>query len=164
IAVTTNQHLIVHDLLLLGSQVNTTDHWGRSPLHVCAEKGLTPLHMAVNSYNRLVRELRDLSTTCSLVAMELARRKRQYVDCVKTLLLMGARGNTALHAVCSGACHHGVMAAVVALLRKGADPSARNLENDQPVHLVPSGPIGDKVQKMMKRKKNNVIYLTAPKL
>lgn len=34
-----NQHLIVQDLVSLGAQVNTTDCWGRTPLHVCAEKG-----------------------------------------------------------------------------------------------------------------------------
>lgn len=39
IAVATNQHLIVHDLLVHGAQINILDFWGRSPLHVCAEKG-----------------------------------------------------------------------------------------------------------------------------
>lgn len=38
-AVAANQHLIVQDLVNLGAQVNTTDCWGRTPLHVCAEKG-----------------------------------------------------------------------------------------------------------------------------
>ncbi|CAL8290872.1 unnamed protein product [Lota lota] len=123
IAVITNQHLIVQDLLLLGAKVNSRDHWGRSPLHVCAERGyaltletirktlsfgdckpinielvnyegLTPLHVAVSSYNSLVRELRKLSAKCSLVAMELARRKEQYINCVRTLLLMGAQCGT----------------------------------------------------------------------
>ncbi|CAL8308055.1 unnamed protein product [Merluccius merluccius] len=217
IAVLTDQHLIVQDLLLLGAKVNTNDHWGRSPLHVCAEKGhvltlqtihktlgkmqpididlfnyegLTPLHVAVISYNCLVRELRELSTVPTLIAMELTRRKQQYIDCVKTLLVMGAQcgrkdlkngktslhfaseeaneelfhiilnhpssssivnemtysGNTALHIVCSLACDHGILEAVMALLRNGADSSAKNLENDQPVHLVPGGPIGVMVQ------------------
>ncbi|KAG7480329.1 NF-kappa-B inhibitor zeta-like [Solea senegalensis] len=39
IATVTNQHLIVHDLLTFGAQINTCDSWGRSPLHICAEKG-----------------------------------------------------------------------------------------------------------------------------
>lgn len=39
IAAATNQHFIVHDLLVHGAQINTRDLWGRSPLHVCAEKG-----------------------------------------------------------------------------------------------------------------------------
>lgn len=31
-------------------------------------------------------------------------------------------------------------------MRKGADPSTRNLENEQPVHLVPDGPVGEQVR------------------
>lgn len=36
--------------------------------------------------------------------------------------------------------------AVKLLMRKGADPSARNLENEQPVHLVSDGPVGEEVR------------------
>lgn len=36
--------------------------------------------------------------------------------------------------------------AVRLLMRKGADPSARNLENEQPVHLVPDSPVGVEVR------------------
>ncbi|CAG00882.1 unnamed protein product, partial [Tetraodon nigroviridis] len=39
IAAATNNHLIVRDLLTHGAKVNTRDLWGRSPLHVCAQKG-----------------------------------------------------------------------------------------------------------------------------
>ena len=39
VSVVANQHLITQDLLFLGAQVNTLDVWGRSPLHVCADKG-----------------------------------------------------------------------------------------------------------------------------
>ncbi|KAJ3584702.1 hypothetical protein NHX12_015197 [Muraenolepis orangiensis] len=145
IAVLTNQHLIVQDLLQLGASVNTRDHWGRSPLHVCAERGhvlslqtihntlllgdgqpieidlfnyegMTPLHVAVTSFNRLVRELRGLERgVCSLVAMELARRRRWYMDIVHTLLLTGAQcgtkdqknGKTSLHLAVGGFHRHG---------------------------------------------------------
>lgn len=41
VSVAANQHLIAQDLLSLGAQVNTTDCWGRTPVHVCAEKGHT---------------------------------------------------------------------------------------------------------------------------
>lgn len=41
VSVAANQHLIAQDLLSLGAQLNTVDYWGRSPLHVCAEKGHT---------------------------------------------------------------------------------------------------------------------------
>lgn len=30
-------------------------------------------------------------------------------------------------------------------MRRGADPSAKNLENEQPAHLVPEGERGDQV-------------------
>lgn len=39
IAAATNNHLIVRDLLTHGANVNTHDLWGRSLLHVCAQKG-----------------------------------------------------------------------------------------------------------------------------
>lgn len=39
IAAATNNHLIVRDLLTHGANVNAHDLWGRSPLHVCAQKG-----------------------------------------------------------------------------------------------------------------------------
>ncbi|XP_061571745.1 NF-kappa-B inhibitor zeta [Cololabis saira] len=118
IAAATNQHLIVGDLLSHGAQINTRDMWGRSPLHVCAEKGhflslqaicktltgtgqlidvemfnydgLTPLHAAVLSHNALVRETRLLENPCSYKIMEMARRRRIHVECLKTLLNMGA--------------------------------------------------------------------------
>ncbi|KAI3366125.1 hypothetical protein L3Q82_009946 [Scortum barcoo] len=133
IATASNQHLIVQDLLGLGAQVDTRDLWGRSPLHVCAEKGhflslqniwrtvmergstidvemfnydgFTPLHAAVMSHNAVVKELGSLENPCSYMAMELVERKKTFVECVKTLLLMGASfgtkdlksGRTCLH-------------------------------------------------------------------
>lgn len=38
------------------------------------------------------------------------------------------------------------MDAVRLLLRRGADPSIKNLENEQPAQLVPDGPLGDQVR------------------
>lgn len=35
--------------------------------------------------------------------------------------------------------------AVQLLMRRGADPSIKNLENEQPIQLVPEGPVGDQV-------------------
>lgn len=37
--------------------------------------------------------------------------------------------------------------AVRLLLRRGADPGTKNLENEQAAQLVPEGPMGDQVQK-----------------
>uniref|UniRef100_A0A8C0H7C7 NFKB inhibitor delta n=1 Tax=Chelonoidis abingdonii TaxID=106734 RepID=A0A8C0H7C7_CHEAB len=59
---------------------------------------------------------------------------------------MKAHGNTALHmaaALPSPPCQESL---VQLLLSRGADPSARNLENEQPAHLLPPGPTGDQVR------------------
>ncbi|KAG7239333.1 hypothetical protein INR49_029321 [Caranx melampygus] len=121
IAAATNQHLIVQDLLAHGAQINTRDLWGRSPLHgiwrslsggrqpidieLCSYDGLTPLHAAVLSHNAAVKEERCLKNPCSYMAAELGQRRQMFVECVKTLLLMGASygakdlksGRTCLH-------------------------------------------------------------------
>ncbi|XP_076580146.1 NF-kappa-B inhibitor zeta-like [Chaetodon auriga] len=224
IAVATNQHLIVHDLLTHGAQINTRDLWGRSPLHVCAEKGhllslqsiwrtlmgsgqqidvemvnydgLTPLHVAVLSHNAVVKELRTLENPCSFMTNELLQRRHTHVECVQTLLLMGASlgtedlksgrtclhmaseeanvellniflhhpsslsvvnvqtfsGNTALHVVSSLQNHKSQAEAVKLLMRRGGDPGMRNVENELPSQLVPEGPTGQQVQKILKGK------------
>lgn len=55
-------------------------------------------------------------------------------------------GNTALHVAASLQYRVSQLDAVRLLMRKGADPSARNLENEQPVHLVPDGLVGEQVK------------------
>lgn len=54
-------------------------------------------------------------------------------------------GNTALHITSSLQGRKEQVNAVRLLMRKGADPSAKNLENEQPAHLVPEGERGDQV-------------------
>ncbi|XP_068612602.1 NF-kappa-B inhibitor zeta [Brachionichthys hirsutus] len=118
LAAAADQHTIVRDLLLHGAQVDARDLWGRSPVHVCAEKGhllslqsiwkamapgrqpidvdafnyngLTPLHAAVASHNAAVKELRLTGRACLTATVELLQRKRVSVECIKILLLMGA--------------------------------------------------------------------------
>lgn len=120
IAVATNQYLIVCDLLQHGAQVNTRDVWGRSPLHVCVEKGhywslksifktlsessqcydidmanydgLTPLHTAVLSHNAVIRELARLEKFSDTEA--LVKKGHKYFECIKILLKMGASCGT----------------------------------------------------------------------
>uniref|UniRef100_A0A665X492 Nuclear factor of kappa light polypeptide gene enhancer in B-cells inhibitor, zeta n=2 Tax=Echeneis naucrates TaxID=173247 RepID=A0A665X492_ECHNA len=139
IAAAANQYLIVHDLLTHGAQINTRDLWGRTALHVCAEKGhylslqsirktqpdgdqqidtecfnydgMTPLHVAVLSHNAVVKEQRRLGNPSVDKAAELVQRRQTFVECVKTLLLMGAShrtkdqksGRSCLHIASEGA-------------------------------------------------------------
>ncbi|KAG9492386.1 hypothetical protein GDO78_000733 [Eleutherodactylus coqui] len=220
VAVAANQHLIVQDLVSLGAQVSTTDHWGRTPLHVCAEKGysqvlqaiqksvsagnqyidvdatnydgLTPLHCAVIAHNAVVQRLQFGIPASD----DLLMKNKAMVDTVKTLIHMGAtvesrdrksgrtalhlaceeanlelmslflelpnslhfinakayNGNTALHVAASLQSKRAHAGAVRLLMRKGADPSARNLENEQPVHLVSDGAVGEEIRRVLKGK------------
>ncbi|MBN3283038.1 IKBZ inhibitor, partial [Polyodon spathula] len=224
VAVAANQHLIVQDLLSLGAQINTADCWGRTPLHVCAEKGhaqaiqaiqkgvlengqqldleainydgMTALHRAVVSHNAGVQELQKTLQPRSPYIQGLLIKNKRLVDCIKTLLQMGAtihakdrksgrtavhiaaeeanlellqlfldqpdcltivnsklyNGNTALHIAASLQNRVAQLDAVRLLMRKGADPSSRNLENEQPQNLVPDGPVGEQVRRILKGK------------
>ncbi|XP_073471054.1 NF-kappa-B inhibitor zeta [Aquarana catesbeiana] len=224
VAVAANHHLIVQDLISLGAQLNTTDYWGRTPLHVCAAKGysqvlqaiqkgilatnqyidvditnydgLTPLHCAVVAHNAIVQQLQLYQQNCSPATEELLLKNKAMVDTVKALLQMGAsveakdrksgrsalhlaceeanlelmsiflempnclnfinakayNGNTALHIAASLQHRRAHVGAVKLLMRKGADPSARNLENEQPVHLVSDGPVGEMIRRVLKGK------------
>ncbi|KAG5851604.1 hypothetical protein ANANG_G00053410 [Anguilla anguilla] len=216
VSMAANQHLIVQDLLSMGAQINTMDRWGRSPLHVCAEKGhaqtlqavhktlqstihqlnmeavnyegLTALHTAVLSHNAVLQEL-AVAPPHSAQTQALLQRRKALGECVSTLLLMGASyrtkdhksgrtalhmaaeeanvellrlfldqpdslaavnakaysGNTALHLVSALQGRVTQVDAVKLLMRRGADPSIKNLENEQPAQLVPEGPAGDQV-------------------
>ncbi|KAK9402275.1 ANK domain-containing protein [Crotalus adamanteus] len=224
VAVAANQHLIVQDLVSLGAQVNTTDCWGRTPLHVCAEKGhaqvlqaiqkgaivsnqyvdlegtnyegLTALHCAVVVHNAVVHELQGQQSPHTPEVQELRLKSKKLADTIKYLIQMGAsveardrksgrsalhlaaeeanvellrlflelpnylsfinakayNGNTALHVAASLQHRMTQLDAVRLLMRKGADPSARNLENEQPVHLVPDSPVGVEIRRILKGK------------
>uniref|UniRef100_A0A3B1JN75 NFKB inhibitor zeta n=1 Tax=Astyanax mexicanus TaxID=7994 RepID=A0A3B1JN75_ASTMX len=217
VSVAANQHLIAQDLLSLGAQVNTADCWGRSPLHVCAEKGhtltlqaiqramdnngqrvnveavnydgLTALHIAVLSHNAVVQELSRIGAPQSPQTTALMQRRKLLGECINTLLQMGAsygttdrksgrtalhmaaeeanvellrlfldqpnsftvvnakayNGNTALHVAAAQQGRQAQVHAVQLLMRRGADPSSKNLENEQPIQLVPEGTVGDQV-------------------
>ncbi|TRY92725.1 hypothetical protein DNTS_024813 [Danionella cerebrum] len=221
ICVAADHHLIAQDLLSIGAEISTADSWGRTPLHVCAEKGhtqtlqviekysqcsgrpidtepfdfqgLTPLHVAVMSHNSVLLELRGHVTANQI--MLLKQKRKQLTECVNILLRLGASlmtqdlksgrtalhmaaedsnlellkifldqpnyytiinaktfsGNTALHLACARSLRCSPdqsqthVDSVKLLLRRGADPALRNLENEQPCQLVQPGPNGDQV-------------------
>uniref|UniRef100_H3AE08 NF-kappa-B inhibitor zeta n=1 Tax=Latimeria chalumnae TaxID=7897 RepID=H3AE08_LATCH len=224
VAIAANQHLIVQDLVAFGAQVNTTDCWGRTPFHVCAEKGhtqvlqavqkgviangqqidleatnydgMTALHCAVLAHNAVMHELQLHQQPHSPEVQELIMKRKNLAETVKTLIQMGTsveakdrksgrtavhlaaeeanvellriflelsnclsfvnekayNGNTALHVAASLQYRMSQLDAVRLLMRKGADPSAKNLENEQPIHLVPDGPLGEQVRRVLKGK------------
>ncbi|XP_066562373.1 NF-kappa-B inhibitor zeta isoform X2 [Amia ocellicauda] len=224
VSVAANQHLIVQDLLNLGAQINTADCWGRTPLHVCAEKGysltlkaiqravqangkhldleainfdgMTALHTAVLSHNAVVQELHRAQQPRSPHVQDLLQKRKLLGECVSTLLHMGAsfkakdrksghtvlhmaaeeanvellrlfldqpdslsvvndktyNGNTALHIASALQNRMAQVDAVRLLMRKGGDPSAKNLENEQPAQLTPEGPVGEQVRRILKGK------------
>lgn len=57
-----------------------------------ALSGQTPLQAAVQSHNAVVKELRKQDSLPQ--KMELLKRKKLYLECIKILLLMGASVGT----------------------------------------------------------------------
>lgn len=56
--------------------------------------GFTPLHAAVMCHNAVVKEISTFESPCSYMAKELAQRRQMYIECIKTLLFMGASYGT----------------------------------------------------------------------
>ncbi|KAG9348548.1 hypothetical protein JZ751_002284 [Albula glossodonta] len=72
---------------------------------------------------------------------------------VPDFINMKAHGNTALHMAAALQNESQQEAIVRLLLACGADPSIRNLDNEQPVHLVQPGAAGEKIQALLRRGK-----------
>uniref|UniRef100_A0AAQ4Q534 Nuclear factor of kappa light polypeptide gene enhancer in B-cells inhibitor, zeta n=1 Tax=Gasterosteus aculeatus aculeatus TaxID=481459 RepID=A0AAQ4Q534_GASAC len=137
--------------------------------------GLTPLHAALLSHNAAVKELRSPAGLCSGGGVVLRRHvgltslsRLQDLKSGRTCLHMASEeanvellrlflaqpsspaltfsGNTALHIVCSLQKRDAQVEAAKLLMRSGADPGARNFENELPCQLVPQGPAGEKVE------------------
>ncbi|XP_064158096.1 NF-kappa-B inhibitor delta-like isoform X1 [Anguilla rostrata] len=95
------------------------------------------LHLAVQAGN------------CSLLRFFLEVNAGALPDFIN----MKAHGNTALH---MAAALHGESqqeAIVSLLLAHGADPSLRNLDNEQPAHLLPPGAAGETIRGLLRRAK-----------
>ncbi|NXA39015.1 IKBD inhibitor, partial [Eudromia elegans] len=62
-----------------------------------------------------------------------------------------AHGNTALHMAAALQHDKNQKEIIQLLLDHGADPSIRNLDNDQPIHMAPSGKAGDQIRHLLKK-------------
>ncbi|XP_042572947.1 NF-kappa-B inhibitor zeta [Cyprinus carpio] len=115
----------VNTLLLMGASLEAKD----------CKSGRTALHMAAEEANvELLRLFLDQSTYCPVINAK------------------AFSGNTALHMASALQGRLTQPDAVRLLLRRGADPSTKNLEHEQPVQLVPDGPLGDQVRRILKGK------------
>ncbi|KAJ7304156.1 hypothetical protein JRQ81_011685 [Phrynocephalus forsythii] len=116
--------LCVHLLLQLGADYKSQD----------LKSNKTILHLAVQAAN------------LSLIEFLLQLLGRE----VQSFVNMKAHGNTALH-MATGLYGQPYQEHIVQLLlHYGADPSARNLENEQPVHLLAPGPATEQNASILK--------------
>uniref|UniRef100_A0A8B9NVU5 IKBD inhibitor n=4 Tax=Apteryx TaxID=8821 RepID=A0A8B9NVU5_APTOW len=69
----------------------------------------------------------------------------------KDFLNNKAHGNTALHMAAALHRDKNQKEIIQLLLDHGADPSIRNLDNDQPIHMAPSGKAGDQIRHLLKK-------------
>ncbi|XP_042565100.1 NF-kappa-B inhibitor delta [Clupea harengus] len=109
---------------------------GASLLSQEIKSNKTLLHLAVKEGNvHLVRYLLSIRP-----------------DEMQAIINMKAHGHTALHMAAGlhGSPYQEEL--IRLLLQHGADPSTRNLENDQPAHLLQSGDTGDKLKLILKRR------------
>ncbi|XP_036088086.1 NF-kappa-B inhibitor delta isoform X2 [Rousettus aegyptiacus] len=115
----------VHMLLHMGA-----DHTSQE-----IKSNKTVLHLAVQAANPTLVQL----------LLELPRGD------LRAFVNMKAHGNTALHMAAALPPGPSQEAIVRHLLAAGADPTLRNLENEQPVHLLRPGPGPEGLRQLLKR-------------
>ncbi|XP_061572589.1 NF-kappa-B inhibitor delta [Cololabis saira] len=155
---------------------------GMTPLHCAAishsvtmkalfSNGSTDVHVQAKAAEKLSCVQMLLTAGASLLSQEIKSNKTVLhlavkegnIDLVRYLLRiplpnmkdfvnMKAHGHTALHMAAGLHSNPHQVDILQLLLSKGADPSIRNLENDQPAHLLQSGLHGEQIKLMLKKR------------
>ncbi|TSL40946.1 NF-kappa-B inhibitor delta [Bagarius yarrelli] len=116
-------------------------------LQLLLEAGASLLSQEIKS-NKTVLHLAVKEGNIQLVSFFL---KCQLPD-MQAFINMKAHGHTALHMAAGLHFSPYQEDLIRLLLSKGADPSIRNLENDQPVHLLQGGEQGEKLKFILKKR------------
>ncbi|XP_018601067.1 NF-kappa-B inhibitor delta [Scleropages formosus] len=110
--------------------------YGASILSQDIKSNKTVLHLAVKEGNvQLVRFLLRIN-----------------LPDMQAFVNMKAHGNTALHMAAGLHSSYHQEEIIRLLLNRGADPGVRNLENDQPAHLLQSGDRGEQLKFILKKR------------
>ncbi|KAM6909681.1 NF-kappa-B inhibitor delta [Xenentodon cancila] len=158
---------------------------GMTPLHCAAishsitmkalfSNGLTDVTLQTKAAEKLSCVQMLLNAGASLLSQEIKSNKTVLhlavkegnIDLVRYLLRiplpnmkdfvnMKAHGHTALHMAAGLHSNPHQVDILQLLLNKGADPSIRNLENDQPAHLLQSGLHGEQIKLMLKKRSSS---------
>ncbi|ETE63698.1 NF-kappa-B inhibitor delta, partial [Ophiophagus hannah] len=128
--------------LFVAQDVNAMDQKGQTVLHLGATYGLPSVIETQNMEPLSQHHLQHL------------------LLCIQRLLQLGAdyksqaHGNTALH-MAAGLHGHPYQEQIVRLLLDHwADPTARNPENEQPVHLLTSGPAAEQLRLLLRSRRS----------
>ncbi|KAF7708164.1 NF-kappa-B inhibitor delta isoform X2 [Silurus meridionalis] len=116
-------------------------------LHLLLDAGASLLSQEIKS-NKTALHLAVKEGNIQLVHFFL----REQMPDMQAFINMKAHGHTALHMAAGlhGSPYQEEL--IRLLLSKGADPSIRNLENDQPVHLLQNGEQGEKLKLILKKR------------
>ncbi|XP_071432159.1 NF-kappa-B inhibitor delta-like [Pithys albifrons albifrons] len=151
--------VLAHNALLRGQSCQSLPEEQHRGLQQQSEELESCIHLLVQTgasiYSRDVKSnktvlhytVQDGNLTLLRYFLELnAFKSRDFVN-------SKAHGNTALHMAAALAGDKNQKEMVQLLLEHGADPTIRNLDNAQPIHMAPAGQAGEQVRHLLKKGK-----------